>query len=61
MPRANKPFQILKKINDNAYKVKLRGEYSINTTFNVSDLCLFVCLTYVMIRERILSRREGMV
>jgi hypothetical protein len=41
MPRANKPFQILKKINDNAYKVKLRGEYSINTTFNVSDLCLF--------------------
>jgi hypothetical protein len=42
MPRANKPFQILKKINDNAYKVKLRGEYSINTTFNVSDLCLFV-------------------
>jgi len=42
MPRANKPFQILKKINDNVYKVKLRGDYSINTTFNVSDLCLFV-------------------
>jgi hypothetical protein len=28
----------LKKINDNAYKVDLLGEYNVSTTFNVSDL-----------------------
>ena len=40
-PRGDGPFQILEKINDNAYKVDLPGEYRVSSTFNVSDLSLF--------------------
>jgi hypothetical protein len=40
-PRGDKPFQILERINDNAYKVDLQGEYGVSATFNVSDLILF--------------------
>jgi hypothetical protein len=40
-PRGNGPFQILERINDNAYKVDLPGEYGVSATFNVSDLTLF--------------------
>ncbi|KAI5663378.1 hypothetical protein M9H77_22701 [Catharanthus roseus] len=39
--RGDGPFQILEKINDNAYKVDLLGHYNVSTTFNVSDLSLF--------------------
>ena len=41
MPRGDGLFQILEKINDNAYKVDLPGEYQVSSTFNVSDLSLF--------------------
>ena len=41
MPRGDGPFQVLAKINDNAYKVDLSGEYGISPTFNVVDLSLF--------------------
>jgi len=37
-PWGDGPFQILEKINDNAYKVDLSGEYNVSATFNVSDL-----------------------
>nr|GEZ59370.1 hypothetical protein [Tanacetum cinerariifolium] len=37
-PRVDGPFRILKKINDNAYKVKLPGHYGDSDTFNVADL-----------------------
>nr|GEY11136.1 hypothetical protein [Tanacetum cinerariifolium] len=37
-PRADGPFRILKKINDNAYKVELPGHYGVSNTFNVADL-----------------------
>ena len=40
-PRRDGTFQILKKINGNAYKVDLLGEYSVSATFNVADLSLF--------------------
>uniref|UniRef100_A0A2N9IMV7 CCHC-type domain-containing protein n=1 Tax=Fagus sylvatica TaxID=28930 RepID=A0A2N9IMV7_FAGSY len=40
-PRGDGPFQILEKINDNAYKVDLPGEYKVSATFNVSDLSPF--------------------
>jgi hypothetical protein len=40
-PRGDGPFQVLKRINDNAYKLDLPGEYNISATFNVSDLSLF--------------------
>ena len=40
-PRGDGPFQVLERINDNAYKVELPGEYNVSSTFNVSDLSLF--------------------
>ena len=38
MPRADGPFEVLERINDNAYKVDLPGEYGVSATFNVADL-----------------------
>ncbi|KAK7379837.1 hypothetical protein VNO78_34257 [Psophocarpus tetragonolobus] len=40
-PRGDGPFQVLEKINDNAYKIDLPDEYNVSATFNVSDLTLF--------------------
>ena len=40
-PREGGPFQILERINDNAYKVDLPCEYGVSATFNVYDLTLF--------------------
>ena len=41
LPRGDGPFQVLERINDNAYKLDLPGEYNVSTTFNVSDLSPF--------------------
>ncbi|KAK8669782.1 hypothetical protein V6N13_104551 [Hibiscus sabdariffa] len=38
LPRGDDPFQVLERINDNAYKLDLPSEYNISTSFNVSDL-----------------------
>ena len=40
-PRGDGPFYILERINDNAYRVDLPGEYNISATFNVVDLSPF--------------------
>ena len=40
-PRGDGPFQVLERINDNAYKLDLPGEYNISATFNVFDLFPF--------------------
>ena len=40
-PRGDGPFQVLERINDNAYKIYLPGEYNVSATFNVSDLSHF--------------------
>jgi len=40
-PRGDDPFRVLKRINDNAYKIDLPGEYGVSTTFNVANLTLF--------------------
>ena len=40
-PRGDGPFQVLERINDNAYKLDLQGKYNVSATFNVSDLTLF--------------------
>ncbi|GJT18788.1 RNA-directed DNA polymerase [Tanacetum coccineum] len=37
-PQGDSPFHVLKKINDNAYKIKLHGHYNVSATFNVADL-----------------------
>jgi hypothetical protein len=34
------PFQVLKKVNDNAYKLDILSEYNVNATFNISNLSL---------------------
>ena len=41
LPRRDGPFQVVERINDNAYKLDLPCEYSISATFNVSDLSPF--------------------
>ena len=41
LPRSDGPFQVIERINDNAYKLDLPGEYNVSATFNVTDLSLF--------------------
>jgi len=41
IPRADGPFEVIERINDNAYKVDLPGNYGVSTTFNVADLSPF--------------------
>nr|GEY01134.1 putative reverse transcriptase domain-containing protein [Tanacetum cinerariifolium] len=36
--RVDGPFRVLKRINDNAYKIELPGHYNVLATFNVADL-----------------------
>nr|GEU86767.1 reverse transcriptase domain-containing protein [Tanacetum cinerariifolium] len=36
--RADGPFRVLKRINDNTYKIELPGHYTVSATFNVADL-----------------------
>ena len=39
--RGDGPFQVLERINDNAYKLELSGEYNVSATFIVVDLSPF--------------------
>ena len=41
LPRGDGPFQVLERINDNAYKLDLHGEHNVSATFNVTDLSPF--------------------
>ena len=41
LPRGDGPFQVLERINDNAYKLDLPGEYNVSATFNITDLSPF--------------------
>ena len=42
LPRANGPFKVLARYNDNAYKIDLpRGKYNVSDIFNVKDLAPF--------------------
>jgi hypothetical protein len=38
MPRADGPFKVLKKINENAYKLDLPADFRVSPTFNIADL-----------------------
>ncbi|KAL4341209.1 hypothetical protein GQ457_08G027980 [Hibiscus cannabinus] len=41
VPRGDGPFQVMEKLNENAYKLDLSGEYNVSATFNVYDLTMF--------------------
>jgi len=47
MPQADGPFEILERINDNAYKVDLPGDYDVSATFNVADLSSYLDDNYL--------------
>jgi hypothetical protein len=38
MPRADDPFKVLEKINENAYKLDLPADFEVSPTFNIADL-----------------------
>ena len=42
MSKADAPFEVLEKVNDNTYKVNLPGDYGVSATFNVADLSPFL-------------------
>jgi len=40
-PRRDEPFQVLEKINGNAYKIDFPSKYKVSNTLNISDLSIF--------------------
>ncbi|PIK33846.1 hypothetical protein BSL78_29334 [Apostichopus japonicus] len=40
-PRGDGPFRVLERINNNAYRIELPGEFNVSNTFNVTDLAPF--------------------
>ena len=38
MPRADGPFKVLQRINENAYKLDLPADFGVSPTFNIVDL-----------------------
>jgi hypothetical protein len=38
MPRADGPFKVLEKINENAYKLDWPVDFGVSLTFNITDL-----------------------
>jgi hypothetical protein len=57
-PCSDSPFQVLERINDNAYKLTFQVSMVLVLPLMLLILC---CLTQILIRGRILSMREGMM
>lgn len=41
-PRSDGLFPIVRKVNDNAYKVELPCDYGVSSTFNVVHVSLYI-------------------
>jgi hypothetical protein len=54
-PRADGPFKLLRKINDNAYEIVLPSAYGVSSSFNVADLSPF----FVVEESRTTPFQEG--
>jgi len=57
---------VLKRVNDNAYRLELREEYDVHGTFNVANLIPFAGgtddhMVQVVQVVQILLKREGMM
>ena len=48
MPRDDGPFEVLERVNDNAYKVNLPRDYRVSATFNVVDLSPYLEGNYLV-------------
>jgi len=59
MLRADGPFKVLDRVNDNAYKVDFPGDYGVSATFNVADLSAHQADDY-LVNLRIKSLQKGM-
>jgi len=51
MPRGDGPFQVLKRINDNAYELDMPNTFLGSHTFNISDLTPFFCRSLEFVDE----------
>jgi len=58
MPRADGPFEVLKKINDNAYTVDWPGDYGVSATLNVADSSAYQADDH-LVDLRIKSLQQG--
>ena len=60
MPRADGPFEILERLNDNAYKVDLPGDYEVSPAFNIAGLSPYLDDNYLEdLRENSPSQGEN--
>ena len=59
MPRGDGPFEVLERLNDNAYKIDLPPEYQVHNTFNVCDLSPMVVQDDDPLNLRTNSLQEG--
>ena len=48
MPRVDRPFKVLERVNDNAYKVDLPGDNGVSATFNVADFTPYLQDDYLI-------------
>jgi hypothetical protein len=59
MPRADGPFKVLKKINENAYKLDLPAYFGVSPTFNIADLKLYLGGGWAWVKDDSNARRGG--
>ncbi|RDX88532.1 hypothetical protein CR513_29858, partial [Mucuna pruriens] len=60
LPRKDDLFKIIKKINDNAYKVEIPQEFGASTSFNVINLTPYAAGTQALnLRSNSLQKREN--